>query len=321
MTVIVYRCDTCKRTKEIQQNITGLETIQRCTITHGCRGKMHQTDVYEDFVRGRLPQPVSGLNDWQQRKMLFNHIQNITRNEWTIPHYMGTSVAVSVFVDSPTTENPNAREKITPTDTIIISKDEIILVFDRAYSGIAQLVARSSGTDIYQPTTSTTTQTEQFTQLTGNGTLSIATREKTNNVKLKLQFQLINTVHEVEYEFDSQPSINSPWVNYSNILIHNNVYQVRSINAIVNEMYIGESVVNGTPFNIVEIDEGSGYRPIESNDAVVLLATSPFEVHDKTTDQYIDCYDFTDYKAYYNAGELYVADTTIQTIYPPIRSV
>ena len=99
MAIVVYKCDVCKRDIELEQNIKGLENIQRCTITHGCRGKLYQTKVLPDYVRGRLPDQVAGLDDWRQRTVLYNHEQTIESDSWLVNHNLGTFPSVSVFVN------------------------------------------------------------------------------------------------------------------------------------------------------------------------------------------------------------------------------
>ena len=65
MAVVQFLCDTCKRTIEIPQDPRKLEVIKRCVITEGCRGNLLQQRVFQNFVRGRPTEPVTGLEDWQ----------------------------------------------------------------------------------------------------------------------------------------------------------------------------------------------------------------------------------------------------------------
>jgi len=127
MAIVVYKCDTCKRDIELIRNIEGLETVQRCVITLGCRGKLYQTKVHPDFTRAALPTDVLGLDNWLQRKVLHNHEQTIESTEWLVTHELGTFPAISVFVDRPTTEDPNNREEILPTDIRIVDNDTLTL--------------------------------------------------------------------------------------------------------------------------------------------------------------------------------------------------
>ena len=74
MAIVVYNCDTCKREVELPQNKEGLEVIQRCIITAGCRGKLYQTDLKLNHIRGKLPDSVIGLVDWSQREIGRAHV-------------------------------------------------------------------------------------------------------------------------------------------------------------------------------------------------------------------------------------------------------
>ena len=144
MSIVVYRCDVCTREIELQKNPNGVETIQRCKITHGCRGKLYQVDVLPDYIRGSLPDNVTGLENWVQRRVLSDHTQSIERSEWTVTHNLGAFPSYSVFVDRPLVDDLEHREEITPTDVEIVDSNTLILKFDRNWSGIAQFVARAS---------------------------------------------------------------------------------------------------------------------------------------------------------------------------------
>ena len=147
MAVVVYKCDTCEREIEKPQNVDGLEVISRCVITLGCRGKLYQVDYKQDFIRGRNPEPVAGLDDWFKRKALYNHTQTIEANTWTVTHNMGIHPSVQVFVEVGGGELVEAQ----PSAINIISPDKLEIEFgkdDRGLdifrTGVAQLIARST---------------------------------------------------------------------------------------------------------------------------------------------------------------------------------
>ena len=127
MAIVEYKCDVCKRTTQIPRNEKGLERIQRCIITQGCRGKLYQNNLFEDFVRGSLPDQVAGLNNWVQRKVLHNHEQPIERTEWIIEHNMGTLPTINVFIDQLGTDD---RLEIIPENVTIIDKNAVSLTFE-----------------------------------------------------------------------------------------------------------------------------------------------------------------------------------------------
>lgn len=330
MAIVVYRCDVCKRTAQLQQNIEGLERIQRCTITHGCRGKLYQTEVLPDYIRGELPSDVPGLDNWIQRNVLFNYTQAIERDEWVINHKMGTYPIVSVFVDRPLEGNLKNREEITPTDIIINDKNTITLKFDRPWSGIAQLVGRQSDPNLLQPYQRTTEQTVSPVRLSLNGAITIATRIATVGenplVSLDLQYTTSTGTLDVTYNADDQPSINSAWINYNKVIIKGKIYTVRSFNGLVSEMSAG-SINSGSAFNFVGVDEtgGEAFRAIEKNEILILLASDPYQVVDKQRDRFIDVTSVTSatnpFSFYYDTGEFFAEPNVVQTTYPLIRSV
>lgn len=344
MAVVVYKCNVCKREIELQRNTKGLESTNHCTITHGCRGELYQTKVLEDFVRGQFPPDVAGLDNWQQRKVLHNHDQTIERMEWNIIHNMGTFPSVQVFVDRPIEGNEDNREEIFPTDIIIINKNSLTLTFDRPWSGIAQLIARSSDPQLLQqrefPTPTPETGAVGY-QLSNNGALTIATRTvdpeygiESDPTFIELELTYITPEGNevpITYTVDNQPSINSPWVNYNQVIIKGKVYTVRSFNILVPEITNPiPDIVNNSNFRITGIDRtvvgGSPDTPIRSlytGEAFILLATSPYTIVDKVNNQVIDPSLVTStnnpFSLFYNLGEVYADISIAQTIFPPVR--
>ena len=336
MAIVTYKCDTCKREIELQRNVYGLETPQRCKITHGCRGKLYQLNLKQDFIRGKIPARVTGLDDWQQRKVLYDHSQSIERDEWNIEHNLGNSVSVSVFVDRPTEDDPTNRDEIEPDDIIIVSPDEITLTFSRPYSGIAQLVARASDPQLLNPTVSATTTTTTSQQISNLGELTIATRIATVGQKTNVGIQLTyntpqQTIQVADHIADDAPAIASPWSTFDKVVIKGSVYTVRSFNAIVARMATGV-IGNGSTFRFTGIDEDgagspvstTGYRAPVKDEVLLLLASSPFTTVDKITTQIIDVSQITEsvnpFSLSYDTGEFFANTSILQTIYPPVRS-
>ena len=336
MAIVTYKCDTCKREIELQRNIYGLETPQRCTITHGCRGKLYQLNLQRDFIRGKIPARVSGLDDWQQRKVLYDHSQAIERDEWNIEHNLGNSVSVSVFVDRPTEDDPTNRDEIEPDDILIVSPDEITLVFSRPYSGIAKLVDRASDPQLLNPTVTQQVEAAATQQISNLGEITIATRIATVGHKTDVGVQLTyntpqQTVQVTDHIADDAPAIASPWSNFDKVVIKGSVYTVRSFNAIVAQMATGV-IGNGSTFRFTGIDEdgvGSpastiGYRAPVQDEVFLLLASSPFTAVDKITTQVIDVSQITEdvnpFSLAYDTGEFFANTSVLQTIYPPVRS-
>jgi len=343
MAIVVYKCDTCKREIELQRNVSGLETFGRCVITHGCRGSLYQVNLHPDYIRGSIPDPVSGLDDWKQRKVLHNHTQSIERDEWIIEHNMGVVPSVSVFVDRPIQDDPDYQEEITPDDVIAIDDNILKLVFDRPWSGNAQLVSKQSDPNLLRPTTRIFEETETQFQISNLGEISIATRINPADPTLDLSEPIISLLVEFNttlggllselYSADDQPSLNSPWrgSEYDRVVINVNSarqpFSVRSFNAITQNITVG-NVDSGSTFKFVGVDPtgtGSSFRDIEKGEVLILLATDPYDIVDKVLDRYIDVYDVSDTKNqfgfFYNNGEFFATTETITDVFPTILNI
>lgn len=328
MPIVVYSCDVCKRSIELQQNPKGLERISRCTITNGCRGKLFQQEVLLDFIRGQRPESVAGLDDHVTRRVLFNHEQTIARDEWDILHDLGTSPSVQVFVDRPTSDDPNKQVEILEQDQEIVSADRLILRFDRPETGIAQLIARQSDPILLRPLQPLFQTTAEPQRLTASGELTIATLDSTVGVNplitVQLEFQVVGGgVTPFIYTADDQPSVNSPWVGIDKVVIQGKIYTVRSFPMINAEIL--RFTTNGSTFSFVGYDPLAvdSFQPFNENDTFILLADPPFESVDIINDEAIDVTSVSSTSnpfAFALVGAETVADpVVVQRIFPLIR--
>ncbi len=337
MAIVVYKCDVCKREKQFQRNIHGIEKVQRCTITHGCRGKLFQTRLLTDFIRASAPEPVLGLDDWRQRKVLYVHTQSIARDTWIVPHNLGTFPSISVFVNMPIDGNLDNVTEIIPTDIIVTDENNMVLKFDRAWSGLAQLVARQSDPNLLKPFTRITDTTlQELQQISNIGEIAIATRVSTvgvcSNIDLVVSYNTTqNTVVEKIYNLsDNSTSTTSSWGDFKTVVIKGKIYTIRSYQGIYSAMQ-DETVGSGSTFkftDIVSCPTGSPLtvpqrRPILQDEVYILFANAPFDVVDKFTDRYIDVFDVTENKntfsLLYDTSEFFAQKNIIQNIYPLIR--
>lgn len=329
MSIVVYKCDVCKREIELQRNLEGLERVQRCNITHGCRGKLYQVKLFSDYIRGSLPPNVIGLDNWRQRRALYNFSQPIEQSEWTITHNLGTYPSISVFVNRPVEGDLTNQEEITPQDVVVVDQNTLRLIFDRPWSGIAQLVIRQSDPSLLQPITTTASiKTITRQQISNLGEITIATRISSVGELSNIAFQLTfvtpeGNIRTVTYQADDQPSVNSAWLDYDKVIIRGKIYTIRSFTAVTSEMTTG-SITNGSSVTFTGIDDGSsGVRSINSDEVLVMLATEPYTAFDKDTTHYIDTTvaNQTNFAVFYDTGEFYSVVNVIQSTYPPIRPV
>lgn len=341
MTVIVYQCDTCNRTIDLPQNKKGLEVIQRCVITDGCRGKLSQIKVQRDFVRGEFPAAVDGLDDWSQRKLLYTHTQGVQLDTWTVEHNLGVFPSIQVFVERPvvtttttTTAIPcelrNYEEatteliEITPEDIITVDVNKFIVVFNKPEAGVVQCVARSSKPVIINQRITAVAEVQPF-QLTKNSSLTLATISNAATVDVELEFITpTGSVLSSVFTVDNVVSVNSPWFSggVTNAYINANKYVIRDLNLLSSPSspaFAGLGVPSGSSFYIKTIDS----VPLADNEVYMLLANQPLEVVDRLTTKIIDpsTIGLTESanSFYYDNGQLFAYDNLIESIYPPIR--
>ena len=95
----VYQCDVCSRKIRVLTSRTGIDVVQRCTITYGCRGRLHQLrDAKEINSTPAFPSEVAGVQDWFQRRVEYTHTQQIGTKTWTINHELANKPLVYAYV-------------------------------------------------------------------------------------------------------------------------------------------------------------------------------------------------------------------------------
>jgi hypothetical protein len=344
MAIVVYKCDTCKRDVELLRNIRGLETPQRCIVTLGCRGKLYQSHLHPDYTRASITDSVAGLDDWQQRRVLYNHTQTIENTSWTIVHNLGTYPYVSVFVNRPTSEDPNNQDEIIPDNIEIVDNDTIVLHFSRGWAGVAQLVTRTTDPQLVQASRVVTSLPQATPlQISSNGYIVIATRLDKFGANPNTNIDLVFTSSagsETKVTYGSTTTTTSAvaWTGVSRISIKGKIFVVRQFKALTADMSAG-SILNGTRFRFKGFDfdgnlvnewgvdpiDSVGMSTISSDDIIVLLSRSPFDSVDRITSEYLDITSVTTtlnpFDMFYDSGEFFAFDDILKTTYPPIRSI
>jgi len=349
MAVIDYKCTVCKREIEIPENKYGLEVVQRCTITEGCRGELYRIGRKQDYLRGDLPARVPGLTDYSARRALYNHTQSVAATDWFVNHNMGVVPSVQVLINSTAatsvdTDNTvscalrgttEAQTQIETTNfTIeIVDANNLIIHFPDPQSGLAQMIARSTSTGVVE--TTTTTAAEQF-QLTATGTLlTVATLNdvipEPNSISLDITYKSPDGLTSLvqTYNIGTLPSVDSPWDDYGTILIQGKRYKVRTFDALIPEMTDG-TLPDGSSFYFSSLDTDStgtppGPRGLGAREVYVLLGLDPYTNIDKVKNQVIDASKITAANAelslFVSGRELFAFDTVIDSTYPPIREI
>lgn len=300
MAVVGYQCSVCKRTINLIQNKVGLDWIGNCNITLGCRGQLIQQELYLDYTRGSLPDNVVGLKNWTQRQILYNFTQTVDRQNWVITHNLGTLPSVQIYVNVPLSADPTNMVEILPTEIIYNSDDQLTLILPRAYTGIAQLIARASNPDILNPRPRpAVTSVAPTIQLTNAGLLSIATRISTVGSIAELPIDLeftpsTGTTINVGYIATNVAADTSPWADTSRVMIKGKVYTVRTFNI---QTGSGE-ISNGSSVALTGINPGG---PLTLSVDSVNLSNNAFVV-------------IGDYSLYFTAGSQFNIEGT-HTVY------
>lgn len=338
MAIIQYKCNTCKREIEVPENPRGLEVISRCIITEGCRGKLYRIDRKQDFIRGSFPAAVPGLTNYSARRILYNHEQAVSSNEWYITHNLGVAPSVQVLVErsSSTVESStdvpcslrNETESFDQVETTdftveIVNANELIVRFTDPQSGLAQLIARSSAPVITEEAVEDAIPTFQ---LTNNSLLVIATLNDTisslSTINLDLTFKAPGSTTTVTESYTVSPTQDSesPWTDYTTVLIQGRRYRARSFDTYTSSMIDG-TIPNGSSFYFSQVNS----RDIDSQEIFILLSLDPYADIDKVTNQVIDSSRINGDNAasslFHQDRELFAFTSVIASTFPAIRNV
>lgn len=349
----VYRCDVCNRKIRVLTSRTGIDVVQRCTITYGCRGRLHQLrDAKEINSTPAFPTEVPGVQDWFQRKVLYSHNQPIKTKTWTIKHglsnkpllYVYTSRQTSTDVVPPGTiyvgtVGSNIHEILEPAvvgnidgtvrqDVVTFSINTIDantteINFEKPQSGMVQCVALASQ-NTANPIPETIVDGSAAFKLSNNGEITIATASENPFISVLINFKSATIRAGVNATFnnvDNTASVASPWVNVGKIYVNGKTYNVRSFNLantapVPGIMATGNVDVAKARFTFENL--GS-----KANENIILLGSPPYLTVDRIYNQVVDIalIDKFSPELYYSDGEIYVEQSAIKTVYPLIHTV
>jgi hypothetical protein len=331
MAVVVYTCDTCKRSIEIPQNKQGLEVVGRCIVTSNCKGMLKQQSIKSSYVRGKLPAPdPTGLVDWSPRRVFYNHNQTIAAKKWIIHHNLGTNPSIQAFiytVDGVLTE-------VVPVTTIFVDPYNVTVEFQDAVTGTVQCIARSTVTQAQLVTKYVPASLSNPILLTGGSVLTIATLSSEPTIVLHAQFispVFATPTQLLRFTFASEASFLSPWKNTHKLFINGRLYTVRT--AVVNGDITSAMIDSASPFYFSQVTTGgvtisvggSNNNRVKQGDILVLTSYDPHESTDKNTSQVFDIVDIdinnTITSSYQIEGELYINSSILRSVYPAIKIV
>lgn len=311
----VYECDVCKRRVRVPTQRRGIDVVQRCIVTNNCQGKLHRIRLTKEINETpAFPPEVTGLQDWAQRKILYNHEQQVQSAKWTINHNLANNPNVYAYVVDDITEQSTLTK---PKQVNVIDLNTIELIFDEAKRGVAQCIASSSKNFANPNATAGVAVAEEDMLITHAGELTLATLDTSANTTLTMVYDSPSSTQPVSLEYTgiSSPSISSAWNDADFVILNGRRYRVRSFNILTSNpapTYFGQgAIASGSPVTITSA--------LKANDTIILLAHTPFATADKVSQKYIDCVNLANVAyLYYNAGNLYAKPAAIKNTYPPI---
>ncbi|MCK9369628.1 hypothetical protein M0R04_06945 [Candidatus Dojkabacteria bacterium] len=320
----VYVCTVCNRKLRVPTNRKGMDVLVNCILTAGCRGKMNKVHQLRDINNTPTLTPsVGGVLDWVQRKSLYTHNQEVASQTWNINHNLDGNPIIHTYVNAPTQVGVQlvAGE---PQDTILIDSNNTQLIFDRAQTGIAQLIALSSQNTINSPNAVITPTDIANTQIsTNSGLITLGTLLSDSSINLTISYNITgqSPIDIIYNNLDNIPSISSPWAGIQRVFVNGKRYFTRSIdltnhiNAFTHFLS-GEIPPQGAVVNIKLINNSIP----NPGEVIILEAEAPFDPTDRIYDQYVDFSGETAASAnvIYKYGRFYVLPAGNRQTYPYI---
>lgn len=326
MTVIVYQCDTCDRVIEKTQNRNGLEFIGRCVITNQCKGTLYKTGTRPFTVARHYPEPVTGLNDWKQRRLMHTHDQTALAATWLVTHNLETHPSIQVFERTVLNQltGETVLTEIEPNRVEYINANVIKLFFNSTKQGIVQCLSRDATTAKTQVQQSIVSRAafSDITRLSVDQVLTIGVKNKAPSIDVDIrylsgkdlsEFTGITPLTFVPVTTDSLWHNITPRV-YVNGTIYHTYSAVLPLSTLVDR-----GLDDGTVFYFNAIDN----NPIEVDDGIILLSNAPYNNKaDREFDYIVDLRAGTSSTAasvfVFKEQEMYCDTTHKQPVFPRI---
>lgn len=329
----VYQCSVCNRKTRVPVNKRGMDIINNCIITNGCKGKLNKVTLTKDIVNTPTLTPaVTGLNDWYQRSTLYTHEQTVATEKWEVVHNLNGNPIVHVFLDRLVYDEESNTSisqlvAVPQPKTTLVSSNAITLTFDVAESGLAQFITLSSPNTTNPSSTIITIPTEDNVQVsTDTGLLSIGTLSTLTNVSIEITFIISgqSPVKILYTNIDNTPVSESPWASTDSCFVNGKSYVTRSLDivshpAAINKFLTGQIPPQGGSFYVSKVN---GVTPA-TDEVVILGATSPFTAVDRVYDKYVKLTAETSTSGgvLYSFGKIFATSTAIKSVFPFITVV
>lgn len=311
MAIIEYKCDKCNRTIMIPQNRKGIEVFNNCIITAQCKGTLQRVSILSDYIQGGIPATDTKYEDWAPRKILFTTEQKILSNKWIIKHSLNNQPDIVIY-GTDVTGAPSTR--ILDFTVNYTSLNTLEITFPVLRTGIIQCIARYDNMFLSEVSTITSSN---FIKNSWNNGFTLAIAEKFTNPVV--EFMLIppaKTSYNVPVTvslFNNNSSM--AWGDASRILIAGVIYKVYTID-------ISTAITNTTLYN----NYSFYINKINNIDAVktdcILLISNGITSDDKNMNNIVDCVQFKlDKLNNISNNELYISESVIKSVYPPVMKI
>lgn len=312
MSIVNYKCDTCNREINITRNKYGFESFGRCIITDQCKGFLKQIKILSSFVNPQLPKDVENLNNWSQTKKLYTHHQFIERKEWKVDHYLGSEPSIQTFIDI-----DNILTETSPLNIITVDKNTTKIIFNKAESGYAQCISRSTNIpSVITKNEIIEEDEENLFQMSISNTLIFATFDNltTDNVRIHWKDSNCNSLGFVDQIIENNSTI-LPWGIYEKILYKGKQYTIYNIDIIP-----PTGANDGSTFYF-DTDGGN----FNVNNSIILLTNPPFFNADIVKHRIVNMNSIDNISSILytslNEGNLFIKESKIKSIYPSLKLI
>lgn len=337
MAVILYECNICRRNVSKRVNPRGIESVGICTITDGCQGELVKKETKPDHAIGRPIIPKAGIQDWEPRNVLYDHLQHYVDSEWTVTHNLGSHPVVNVFIDYELSTGEKVLREVKDAAVIYDSADTLRVQFPTVRSGRVQCLVRNTVDGVVETMIAPpVAHVPTFVQLTAArmspGELTIAIKVPTNHkvygvspldrCAIRLQFiSMVDGSVALEYrmpfrDITSTPvdQLRSPWSEVPYVQIGGDRFMVRSANIHPSGRSLRSvGVTEGCRVVASFVHPTNGVSVVPRHYLYVLLADGPsYAPADVNLEQLVDFIDIQNSTALaFRSDNLVINDSTL----------
>lgn len=312
-----YSCDQCNRSIKVSERTDGMNITYNCNITAGCHGRLHKIlNPVESSKAKSIPESVTGLDNWSQRRLLYNHIQRFASTTWRVQHNLQTLPDVHVFIRGGGDANDEYSEQITPKQIELVDGNVCILHFDIPRFGLAQCV-----TTLSQLNEERVVEDEvEWIQISNRGALTIAHDLLTVGMDVDIVVSPSNAPkvkQDIQYaDIRNVTTGRSAWYGASEMYINNRTKPIGSFDVMTPTT--GMTYMTDNRYNILSVD--FTHIPDSMREYMILMSNAPYTQADRIYDQYVDISLLPENKGdvIIQNGEMYIRGDSkaIRYVYP-----